>query len=51
MSDVMADFVKEKMYEVARRLIRLGEISLPAIAEATGLTLEEVEELAKKKTA
>ncbi len=54
-SDIMADFVAELMkkqaYEFALRLIAAGKLSLEEIAEMADLPLEEVRELAKKKTA
>ncbi len=55
MSDIMGDFVKEKervrVEKIVLALIAGGEISLAGIAAATGLSLAEVEELAKKKSA
>lgn len=59
MSDIMEDFVKEiteraikeQAREFALRFISAGKLSLKEIAEVLGLPLEEVEELAKKKTA
>ena len=55
MSDIMGDFVEEltkrRLHESALRLIITGKLSLKEIAEVLGLPLEEVEELAKKKTA
>ena len=55
MSDIMGDFEKEivrrQAHETALRFILAGKLSLKEIAEGVGLPLEEVEELAKKKTA
>ncbi len=55
MSDVMGDFVKELMKRQARetalKLILVGKMSQEEIAEIMDLPLEEVRELAKKKTA
>ncbi len=59
MSDIMGDFVKEITRNVvheqacksALRLILAGKMSLEEIAEALDLPLDEVEELAKKRSA
>ncbi len=55
MSDIMADFVKEKervrVERIVLALIENGVTSLEVIAKSTGLSLAEVEELAKKKSA
>ena len=55
MRDIMGDFAEEltkrRLHESALRLIITGKLSLKEIAEVLGLPLEEVEELAKKKTA
>ncbi len=54
-SDIIRDFAAELMkrqaYEFALRLIAAGKLSLEEIAEMADLPLEEVRELAKKKTA
>lgn len=51
----MGDFEKAvrtaSNQEIALNLIKKGTLNLGDIADATGLTLAEVEELAKKKTA
>ena len=41
----------ERNREIALRLIQLGSVPLEQIAEATGLTLDEVKKLAEKHTA
>ncbi len=54
-SDIMRDFAEEirkvSAREIALNLIEKGNNSLEDIADVTGLSLTEVEELAKKKTA
>ncbi len=41
----------EKAIWIAKNLIADGELSMEKIAKACGLTLEQVQELAKKKSA
>ena len=41
----------ERNRDIALRLISRGKMSFEEIAEATGLTLDEVKELAEKHTA
>ena len=41
----------ERNREIALRLIQLGSVPLEQIAEATGLTLDEIKKLAEKHTA
>ena len=46
--DMLDITVREKMWEVAMKMLQRGELSHEDIADYTGFTLEEVEELAKR---
>ncbi|MCM1335560.1 MAG: hypothetical protein NC084_04490 [Bacteroides sp.] len=51
MCKIMEDIRNEGKKEVALKLIALGKLSLEEIAKCTLLSLSEVKELAKKKSA
>lgn len=51
MEDMRDETAKAKSREIARNLLKIGKISLEEIAEATGLTVEEVESLRGTLTA
>ena len=51
MEDMRDETAKVKSREIARNLLKIGKISLEEIAEATGLTVEEVESLRGTLTA
>ena len=46
--DMLDITVREKMWEVAMKMLQRGKMSHEEIAEDTGLTLEEIEDLAKR---
>ena len=48
---VTSEVTAERNREIALRFIQLGSVPLEQIAEATGLTLDEVKKLAEKHTA
>ena len=50
-AEVAEKVTSERNHEIALRLIQLGSVPLEQIAEATGLTLDEVKKLAEKHTA
>ncbi len=51
MEDMRNEAAREKSVEIALAMIEDGKLSLELIAKYSGLTLEEVEELARKKSA
>ena len=46
MEEISADREKQKTYRIAMNLLKMGIASHKQIAQATGLTLEEVQALA-----
>ena len=51
MEEMRDDAIHDRNVEMAEKLIKRGRDSLEEIAELTELTMEEVEELARKKSA
>ena len=51
MCKIMEDMRKETVIDVAKNLLKTGKLSLDDIANATGLTFKEVDELRESITA
>lgn len=51
MEDMRNEAAKKNSLETAMRLLLLGKLTFEEIAQATNLTIDEVEELDKKKSA
>lgn len=51
MEDIRNEAIRRNSLETAMNLLQLGKLTYAEIAQATGLTVDEVEELDKKKSA
>ena len=51
MSKIMEEMIEKVKIEAAVNLLNLGKLTIEEIAEATGLSIEKISELAREKGA